>query len=595
MDCDNDATKNEDIEELPKNGWFDLPIGLLKDTIKYSLDEHVINDIELLQIKDRKSIYSYVFNPITPFGKMTINLWNQYYTTSVVFLKESQTLINTQLHTEVDCVIQTNVKNIWSEICSETGFNEKYNYINWNKLEFLNNNSKFLQWMCLYNMASPVFSLLLPFVLLLIPLAIIKMKGLPITIPKYFELLKTVFKNHQIGKIFDINKASVETIIYVFGSAIFYVFQIYQNIMACRDFFINNKKIHTQLFIIREYLQKTMSSMDRLMNACGNIDTYKPFLDKMKHHITICSDMYDNLSLLTSNKLCIKKTCELGMVMKCFYKIYKCTIFKQTLLYTFGINGFIDNLIGLHNNIKQKNVNACNYNYNSMTKFKKAYYPVLVKNNPVKNSYKLDKHLILTGPNASGKTTLLKTTIINIILSQQFGFGFYKKATLHPYDTINCYINIPDTSGRDSLFQAEAKRCKQILTRISENDESVLTRPPSNHRHLCVFDELFSGTNPYEAIASAYGYLLYLNKHDNINFVLTTHFLELCKKLSKVPRMHNFHMNIDTQTEKFVYTYKLKKGISNIKGGVKVLKDLDYPVEIIDSTNDVLNNLSLFV
>ena len=59
--------------------------------------------------------------------------------------------------------------------------------------------------------------------------------------------------------------------------------------------------------------------------------------------------------------------------------------------------------------------------------------------------------------------------------------------------------------------------------------------------------------------------------------------------------MHNFHMNIDTQTEKFVYTYKLKKGISNIKGGVKVLKDLDYPVEIIDSTNDVLNNLSLFV
>ena len=589
-----DAADNN-TTELLKNSWFDLPIGLLHDNLKYSLDEHVINDIELVQSKTINSIYAYVFNPVTPFGKMTINLWNQYYTTNTTFLKESQTLINTKLTTEVDNTIQTNVKSIWNEICSETGFKEKYNYINWSKLEFLNNNSKFLQWMCLYNMASPIFSLLLPFILLLIPLAIIKMKGLPITIPKYIELLKTVFKNHQIGKIFDINNASIETIVYVFASAIFYVFQIYQNIMACRDFFINNQKIHSQLFTIKDYLQKTMISMDRFVNACSSLDTYKPFLDKMKTHTVICSDMYACLSLLSPNKLGIKKTCELGMVMKCFYKIYRCNVFKNTLLYTFGINGFIDNIIGLHDNIKQTKMNTCNFNCNSTTKFKKAYYPVLVNNNPIKNSYKLDKHLILTGPNASGKTTLLKTTIFNIILSQQIGFGFYTKANIHPYDTINCYINIPDTSGRDSLFQAEARRCKHILNTISENDKSVVTRPPRIHRHLCVFDELFSGTNPYEAIASAYGYLLYLNKHDNINFVLTTHFLELCKKLSNVSRMHNFHMKIDTESDKFAYTYKLKKGISDIKGGVKVLKDLDYPREIIDSTNGILHNLSLFV
>ena len=210
-----------------------------------------------------------------------------------------------------------------------------------------------------------------------------------------------------------------------------------------------------------------------------------------------------------------------------------------------------------------------------------------MNNAPVKNTYKLDKHLLITGPNAAGKTTLLKTTLFNIIISQQIGFGFYRKAKIVPYDMIHCYINIPDTSGRDSLFQAEAKRGKDILAKIEEHD--------NNYRHFCVFDELYSGTNPYEAISSAYSYLKYLHKYDNVNFVITTHFLDLCKRLEKEERMHNYHMRIDTGTHKanedFTYTYKMEKGISEIKGGIKVLKDLNYPAEIIDNTRVILNEL----
>jgi hypothetical protein len=77
--------------------------------------------------------------------------------------------------------------------------------------------------------------------------------------------------------------------------------------------------------------------------------------------------------------------------------------------------------------------------------------------------------MIITGPNASGKTTILKSTLINIILTQQFGCGFYSSAKLSPFKHIHCYLNIPDTSGRDSLFQAEARRCKEILDIIVRN------------------------------------------------------------------------------------------------------------------------------
>ena len=85
------------------------------------------------------------------------------------------------------------------------------------------------------------------------------------------------------------------------------------------------------------------------------------------------------------------------------------------------------------------------------------------KNKIVKNSYSLNKNIIITGPNASGKTTLLKSTLFNIILSQQIGCGFFNSASVKIYDYIHCYINIPDTGGRDSLYQAEARQCKNIL------------------------------------------------------------------------------------------------------------------------------------
>jgi ABC-type molybdenum transport system ATPase subunit/photorepair protein PhrA len=56
--------------------------------------------------------------------------------------------------------------------------------------------------------------------------------------------------------------------------------------------------------------------------------------------------------------------------------------------------------------------------------------------NAVKNSVDLKKNIIITGPNASGKTTYLKTTAINIILSQQFSCGFYKKCVVNPFQEV---------------------------------------------------------------------------------------------------------------------------------------------------------------
>ena len=203
------------------------------------------------------------------------------------------------------------------------------------------------------------------------------------------------------------------------------------------------------------------------------------------------------------------------------------------------------------------------------------YYACLKDAAPVKITIKFKKNMISTGPNASGKTTILKSSLINIILTQQFGCGFYDSAELKPYKYIHCYLNIPDTSGRDSLFQAEARRCKEILDIVDAN---------KSDGHFCAFDELYSGTNPEEAIASAHAFMEYLAKFKDVKCLLTTHFIDVCKKLEKNKNFANYYMEtIFNKNEKdFQYTYLLKKGISEVKGGIKVLLDMNYPKEMLE-------------
>jgi DNA mismatch repair ATPase MutS len=210
------------------------------------------------------------------------------------------------------------------------------------------------------------------------------------------------------------------------------------------------------------------------------------------------------------------------------------------------------------------------------TRFNNQYYPATITDGCVKNTLDMDKNVIITGVNASGKTTTLKTAALNIIFSQQFGFGFYESCELSPYSHIHSYLNIPDTSGRDSLFQAESRRCKEILDKIRQT--------PKTEIHFCIFDELYSGTNPKEAEKSAYGILKFLSKKENVKFALTTHYVNVCSKFRKSEYVNNYKMEVKTNSDgEFIYTYKLLEGISKIEGGIAILRNMDYPAEILDA------------
>jgi hypothetical protein len=591
-------------EELKlDNLIFKLPISYLVD--KHSLADHIKTDLELTS-RENESLYSTVFQPKTLYGKQTIPLWSQYYTTNKDFLKDSQILLKDfknyhadetregfkkiDILSDTDTDADADVNTIWQEIKTETGFCEKYHYVEYKRFKPFNNNAAFLQLLSMYNMTSPLISLAIPIFFLIFPFILLKLQGIPISLTKYVEVLKTLFKQHQLGQIFTLGSASWDKIIYVVASFGFYLLQVYQNISSCIKYYYNMQKVHSQLFVMRSYLSRTLEKITQLEALAGPLKTYQPFMTDMQEHKVVLECMLKEFSTVVPNGFSLTKLKQIGHVMKCFYQLYNSNEYHRSLEYSFGLNGYIENLAGLCQRYREKQVNACRFakrEKGQVTKFKEAYFPTLANANandtlaitkPVKNSYALDKHMLITGPNAAGKTTLLKTTLFNILFSQQTGVGFYKSASIVMYDHIHCYINIPDTSARDSLFQAEARRCKDILDSINAVENKGDT-------HLCVFDELYSGTNPYEAIGSAYAFLSYLNKRDNVHFVLTTHYLDLCKQLAEQHKIHNFHMEVKEKDDDFIYTYKLKNNISTIKGGVKVLRDLGYPSEI---TNNLL-------
>jgi len=537
------------------------------------------------------------------------------------------------------------MKNTWTEFRG-TGkihdFKEKFSYVETPFLSKLNTSSSFLQFLSLYNISSPVIALLTPIIVLIIPFFVLLMKGLGVSLSEYVEILKQIISQHSVGKFFtQFDTVSIEQKMYILMSVVFYFIQIYQNIMACVRFYNNIKLVHTHIHTINGYLTATgvnMSYMIQLIQTY-HLSTYEPFREELSKRYALLNEVTQALTDISPFSVSVSKFFQIGYVMKNYYSLFSQTDLNELLEYSFGFNAYMEHLTACRSFVIDGMINKCSFiagdddneieparpltpiveqedekddddkkessqegraeklsetlpppppppeppiKRKGVTKLTAQIYAPLKAHDTAKvvaNDITLDKQLIITGPNAAGKTTVIKSTLFNIIISQQLGYGFYERAEINPYDYLHCYLNIPDTSGRDSLFQAESRRCMEILRCIMENPAK---------RHFCIFDELYSGTNPYEAVAAAYGYIDYISKNPKVDLILTTHYIELCELLEKrnAGAITNLHMTVCADTG--AYLYKIAEGVSTIKGGLKVLRDLDYPSEIVESAKQII-------
>jgi hypothetical protein len=638
-------TNPDKLHELPLSIVEDLEMLQIKPKLgSNGADTHDGNDGDDGG-EAVKGLYHYLFSPSSVYGTEHLPIWSKCYTTDIEYLKQTQTLLEMFDHELLDrCIAQntghtgcvdafSTMKETWKNFRG-TGklhdFKEKFSYIETPFLAKLNTSSSFLQFLSLYNISSPIIALLTPLIVLIIPFFILLIRGLRVSMSEYADILKEIISQHSIGKLFtQFENVSIEQKMYILMSVVFYFIQIYQNIMACMRFYNNIKLVHTHIHTINGYLTATGVNMNYMIQLIQtyHLSTYEPFREELAERYRLLEEVTTALSDISPFSVSVSKFFQIGYVMKNYYSLFSQTDLNELLEYSFGFNAYMEHLTACRSFVINGVIHKCSFiqsldddlkeeqeqeqpteekssesvtetsvppppaptvvsknkkTRTGVTKLFGQIYAPLNSHNPDKviaNDVILDKQLVITGPNAAGKTTVIKSTLFNIIISQQLGFGFYQRAEINPYDYLHCYLNIPDTSGRDSLFQAESRRCMEILRCIINN--------PSK-RHFCIFDELYSGTNPYEAVAAAYGYIDYISKNPKVDLILTTHYIELCQLLEKnnSEAISNLHMSVcpDTGT----YLYKVADGISTIKGGLKVLRELDYPSEIVECAKRII-------
>lgn len=578
---------------------FQLPIAYLPSDKVHALSDNIVQDLELV-VSPTMSMYETLFQPSHAFGRDLIPEWSKWFSTDIQYLSDTQNVIlNMPKHTDVVAKRTHDIPSFTKDTCTtltecwqglnQPDFLEKYNFIEWNMFKYLNDSSLFLELLSLGSILSPLVSLVVPILFLVLPFVILKIQGAPIDFQGYLGVLKHVAKNHFIGKaIMGIQSMSVDKLIYVGLMFMLYLMQVYQNVVLCARFYQNTRQMNQDLIQLRDFCHHSIVSMNVFVEQSRNLPSYQTFCGIVLDKCAVLGIIYKELLSITPFRIGMEKAGGLGYMLKQYYTLHDNQEFRTAIQYAVGFEGYMDNLRGVSKHLLAGRValistdsSSDSITQGSITHFRKQYYPALLASTSgkvVRNDVVLDKNMIITGPNASGKTTFLKTTAINIIFTQQVGCGFYHKGSClpKPYTHIHSYLNIPDTSERDSLFQAEARRCKDIIDIVEHGGE--------NAHHFSIFDELYSGTNPKEATKAAYAFLNYLSQRPNVDFILTTHYVDVCRKFKKKSKhVRNYKMmvvqNKDTRTMK--YTYRIKGGISKIEGAGHILEEMNYPKEIM--------------
>jgi len=198
---------------------------------------------------------------------------------------------------------------------------------------------------------------------------------------------------------------------------------------------------------------------------------------------------------------------------------------------------------------------------------KNLYHPLLKE--PVKNSIDEKSSVLITGSNASGKSTFIKTLAINALFSQTIytSVSDYYKGSF--FDIYSSMALKDDIFSSESYYMVEIKSLKRI---IDANNKDIPV--------LCFVDEVLRGTNTLERIAASSQILVNLAKQ-NVMCFAATHDIELTYILKNY--YNNYHFQEEVVDDDVVFDFKLYKGPATSRNAIKLLNMIGYSKEIVDS------------
>ncbi|EOU1756058.1 MutS-related protein [Clostridium perfringens] len=201
------------------------------------------------------------------------------------------------------------------------------------------------------------------------------------------------------------------------------------------------------------------------------------------------------------------------------------------------------------------------------------YHPLI--DNPIKNSILIKNNILFTGSNASGKSTFIKAVALNCILAQSLNTALCSKYRCKFSRVVTSMAIKDNILAGDSYFIAEIKSLKRLLDSLN-----------GEIRVLAFVDEILKGTNTIERISASASILKYAENTNGI-LLVATHDMELTQILETY---ENFHFSETVTEDGVTFDYKLKKGPSNTKNALKLLKAMNFNNEVVSLSNQVYNN-----
>ncbi len=217
-------------------------------------------------------------------------------------------------------------------------------------------------------------------------------------------------------------------------------------------------------------------------------------------------------------------------------------------------------------------------------------HPVIEKQLPVDEKYvpndvyldnKKQQIIILTGPNMSGKSALLRQTALIVLLAQIGGYVPASSANIGLVDKIFTRVGASDNiSLGESTFMVEMQEAASILNNLSS-------------RSLVLLDEIGRGTSTYDGISIAWAMVEYIHEHPfaRTKTLFATHYHELNEMEKSFERIKNYNVSIREMNDKVIFLRKLKRGGSEHSFGIHVARMAGMPKSVVSRANEILKEL----
>lgn len=575
----------------------DIPIK------KIYLNDNVLNDLNIFSSeRHNNSVFSEINFTTTLYGEHTLKKWLSMPTSDTDLLQKRQNNIKYLLKN----------KNIYKNILK--GLNNIKSYENkilwfWNDVtedlqslydmvyfdipfidSFINENELILNIFNIYKIfISPAFTIFIPIISFLLPYLLLLIFGKDIKFGTFVKFIYNMMKSSS--SLFNAMPNGYGTkakYFSIFLSGIYVFLYLQSGYFSVRNALDSNKIINI--------LHKKINTVSNLIENFFNMLKYTNNLSisysksiQRDDGIYFMKDLFKSQIFHNEPKFFTNK----GKILSVYNKFLKN---KEGLIDILKYIGELDAYISLCKLYKKFNKTNNKYSFvkykiNMVNKpyinAKNLWHPNLI-NNPITNNIVInDKHqnLLITGPNKAGKSIFIKSLATSILLSQTIGIVPASKFTTTIFQIVDSYLHIPDSTGYESLFEAEMHRAKKHI--------DMLKKMNKNENAFIIMDEIFTSTNYIEGYSAAYAICKRLSKFNNSISIITTHYTELNSLEEETKgKIVNYKFSITRDEKNMIkYPHILERGYSNQYIALELLRNDGFDKEIIKDALEKCNKI----